>query len=682
MDPLKPGIYRVIVTVSAGNSSISGSEEIFIAPSSTSVLKLISNISQIERELSRAYPLIRNDTLLEKIKEERRNIYEKMGDLIKLLIMRRDPREAVLLFYNISDSIDQLSGLISSIGGYEVFIWSALSPLDSSLKFPAEAQYLWVKLIPAFLMILILLIILFPLYTTDYGELSLYLADGSKDEVLEELGRRSSNVFETTEKEILSFEEGRSYMMLILASFLATVGLITNNLAVIIGSMLLSTLMSVVVAASMNLAVKDPGRSLFYRGIRNSLLGIMLIVLSSMLVALAGSFFVPLQPTPELIARSSPNLMDLIIAICAGAAGSLSVIYRSELGPLVGSAIAIALVPPAAAVGISLAMMSPSLLLGTISLLTVNILALIVTGYLSAKLYVLMPLFRSLPGWKENPILGIIHFSRAWVRAVMGIAGGRSLGDSLISVLRRICSIAVLPFTALILAVLMTTDFPALVSAAHSTLLNLISRAMPPLPRWIGTWAPLLLSLALTALFTALLISGIKGFREHRSYGSLAKALTSSFFLWLSLGYILGIHILSSIAAIFTISLAFLLLISIYKPLWRRKTVLSARLLIVLTLTVLLVNSASAFSELSARQKLYSSMELSRELISSYIGVLPEDVTVSLEGNSIKAVVKVDLMKLEGLKGISGLEKFIEDSLREAIGSDVRVSVELVAKPL
>jgi len=57
-------------------------------------------------------------------------------------------------------------------------------------------------------------------------------------------------------------------------------------------------------------------------------------------------------------------------------------------------------------------------------------------------------------------------------------------------------------------------------------------------------------------------------------------------------------------------------------------------------------------------------------------------VTVSLEGNSIKAVVKVDLVKLEDLKGISGLEKFIEDSLKEATGSDVRVSVELAEKPL
>ncbi|RDD53174.1 MAG: hypothetical protein BA066_05800 [Candidatus Korarchaeota archaeon NZ13-K] len=152
-----------------------------------------------------------------------------MEDPIRLLIMRRDPRETMPLFYKISDSIDKLSGMISSIGGYEVFIWSALSLLNSSLKFPAEVQ-LWVKLIPAFPMIL------FPLCTTDYGELSLYLAD----------------------------ESGRSYMMLILASFLASVGLITNNLAVKIESMLLSSLMSVVVAVSMGLAVQDLERSLFH----------------------------------------------------------------------------------------------------------------------------------------------------------------------------------------------------------------------------------------------------------------------------------------------------------------------------------------------------------------------------------------------------------------------------------
>ncbi|RDD53562.1 MAG: DUF389 domain-containing protein [Candidatus Korarchaeota archaeon NZ13-K] len=459
-----------------------------------------------------------------------------------------------------------------------------------------------------------------------------------------------------------------------------------NNSTAIIGSMLLSSLMSVIIACSMNLAIhtsrdREPLK-LFHRGIRNTIIGIALVVLSSSAIALIGSFFIPLRPTPELIARS-PNLTDLMIAVCAGAVDSLSVFYREEIGSLVGSAIAIALVPPAAAVGISAVMMDPSLLSGTIFLLAANVIALILTGYLSARVYVIMPVFRRLLKGKGNPARSIYELSKAWFRAVTGVAGDGSLRDSLPSLARRVRSVLLLPLISSFLAFLMTTELGKLPSEVHSKLIEMISGISLLSPVKIPRWAPLLLSLAVAALFGASLFYGVRGFEGQegqRGKGRLTEIILSSFLLWLSLGYILGIHVLSSVAMIFTLSLAFLLFISLYKPLRSWKTVMM--LLIVLTLTALLMNSASIFGELS-RQGLYSSgfVGLSREIISSHFGVLPEDVAVSLEGDRIRAVVRVDLVKLEELRGISGMEDLIESYLSEMTGRKVSVTVELALKP-
>ena len=698
LDPLRePGVYKLSVTLSADNLTISRSEELYIAPSFRSLLQLILKISELDRELTRVEPLIRNATSLELMRETRKGIYENLGNLVKLLVQKSDSKEASLLFGGISNSTDRLAEEVSSMRGYEAFIWSALSQLDSSLKFPAEAKYFWVRLLPALLLLIVLLMVLFPLYTTDYSELVSYLVseDGSIDAreelLLGEVRRRAEEIMETTKEEIESSKNLRNYFTMILASFLASVGLMANNVTAIIGSMFLSSLMGVIVASSMNIAIyrsedTEP-LNLFYIGIKGALLGISVVILSSAAIALIGSSFIPLQATQELMARSSPNLSDLMIALCAGTAGALSLIHRGEIGALVGSAIAIALVPPAATVGISLAMMDPYLLSGAIFLLTVNVLALIASGYLSAKVYVIAPILRCITGVEDrNIVSGMISLLSAWAKLVIGLAGGGSLRDSLIGMLRRVSSIALLPLIALLLAILTTTEFASLLSSVHSSILSLIS-SFPnflALQLSLPRWAPLLLSSTLALLLTTMLMRKLSDFRKGRSYRSLVEIALLSILVWLDLGYVIGIHLLSSIAAIFSISLVLALLVSMYRPLWEKKTLFAVRLFIVLTLTVLLVNSASIFSETSVRQRIYSSgfIELSKTIISSYAGVLPEDVTVGFEGSdTVRAVVRIDPMRLEGLKEVKGIEKLIGDSLREASGSDVRVGVEFIVKP-
>ncbi|PLJ77374.1 DUF389 domain-containing protein [Infirmifilum sp. SLHALR2] len=689
---LQPGVYTAAVTVSAASASAASSTEVYVAPSRASLLRLVSRLSEVEGELSRVRPVVRNSTLLGEIDSERSRIYTGLSRLAALVAARENLKEAALLYGDLYRSIERVYGLASSAGGYELFVWSALVPLDSSLKFPADATYLWAKLAAAFLLLVLLLVALYPLYAADYRELVSLVSDRKPDgEVLDAVSAHASEILEAAGGEITSFEKPGGYLRLILATFLASIGLMTNNVTAIIGSMLLSSLMGVAVAGAASLATRTPGNSealrYFYRGLRDTAVGIVVIVLSSLAISLAASLFVPLQPTPELEARGSPNLADAAVAMCAGAVASLSMIYRREVGPLVGAAIAIALVPPAAAVGVSLAMLNPRLFTGAASLLTINVLALMITGYLVAKIYILAPVFRHVwerHGGGRNPLLGSLALVEAWADAVLGVARGASLGDALAKIGRRIYSTALLPLASLGLAALATSTISNLLSSAHASVIAAVADSLTALlPTAMPRWAALLASTALAIAASAVVASQVREYRRRGSPGSLAWVAVSSFLLWLSLGYILGIHLLSSIAALFTVALATAIGVALYKPIRGREATLLAKLLVVLTLTLVLVNSASAFTQLEARRRLAGGFTLlAREVVASHLGVLPEDVELSVEGaNAVRAVVRLDVNRLEELSRVSGLEAMIEEAIRALTGVDVHVSIDLTIKP-
>ncbi len=141
-----------------------------------------------------------------------------------------------------------------------------------------------------------------------------------------------------------------SYLLdLVFAAGIATLGLVLNSPAVVIGAMLISPLMGPIMAAGLSFAASD-----IYLGVKAflNLLGSMIaaISLSALLV-----WLLPFQsPTSEILARTQPNLLDLGVAIVSGLAGSV-IMARSlnggGLGALPGVAIAVALMPPLCTVG-------------------------------------------------------------------------------------------------------------------------------------------------------------------------------------------------------------------------------------------------------------------------------------------------------------------------------------------
>lgn len=142
----------------------------------------------------------------------------------------------------------------------------------------------------------------------------------------------------------------RGYVMQIaLASAIATLGLLMDSSPVIIGAMLISPLLGPIMGFGFALAIFD-GRLL-----RRSLQTLGTGAVIGVVVAVAIVAVSPItDPTPSLLARIRPSLLDLFVAIFGGLAGAYALLKRNAIG-IVGVAIATALVPPLATVGWGLA---------------------------------------------------------------------------------------------------------------------------------------------------------------------------------------------------------------------------------------------------------------------------------------------------------------------------------------
>ena len=143
----------------------------------------------------------------------------------------------------------------------------------------------------------------------------------------------------------------RFYFMLGLAAAIATLGLIANSSATIIGAMIIAPLMNPIVSLSYGL-IKFK-QQLLTKSALTILTGIFWVILVAFLITqLIGTRITG----SEILARANPNLLDLGVAIASGTAGAFALTRRSVSNALPGVAIAVALVPPLCVVGIGLAL--------------------------------------------------------------------------------------------------------------------------------------------------------------------------------------------------------------------------------------------------------------------------------------------------------------------------------------
>ena len=138
------------------------------------------------------------------------------------------------------------------------------------------------------------------------------------------------------------------YVLISLSAIIAGLGLITNSGAVVIGAMLVAPLMSPMVGAGLAMVLGD------VRFLRLALGAVLRgALLAVALGALVGIFQIGNDLTPELMARTQPSLLDLLIALFSGMAAAYALSKSNAAAALPGVAIAAALVPPLATAGIT-----------------------------------------------------------------------------------------------------------------------------------------------------------------------------------------------------------------------------------------------------------------------------------------------------------------------------------------
>lgn len=165
------------------------------------------------------------------------------------------------------------------------------------------------------------------------------------------------------------------YFLLGISAIIATVGLLANSVAIIIGAMIIAPLIGPIMGIAYSTTVAN--RRLLRRACLTLLIGIIFtIAVSALTVFLIGLKNI----TPEILARTSPTLLDLVIALAAGAAGTFARTRRGIADALPGVAIAVALVPPLSVVGISLAWQETSLATGALLLFLTNLTGIIFSG--------------------------------------------------------------------------------------------------------------------------------------------------------------------------------------------------------------------------------------------------------------------------------------------------------------
>jgi uncharacterized hydrophobic protein (TIGR00271 family) len=179
------------------------------------------------------------------------------------------------------------------------------------------------------------------------------------------------------------------FVMIALAAAIATFGLLQNSPAVIIGAMLVAPLMAAIFGLSLGVVRGD--LRLLRRAGSATLRGMLLAVAVGALLG----FLVPAAtPGSEILNRTAPTLLDLGVALASGAAGAYALSRKGVSTALPGVAIAAALVPPLATIGIGLALGQGRIAGGASLLFLTNLVAITAAG----GLVFLWLGFRPIPG--------------------------------------------------------------------------------------------------------------------------------------------------------------------------------------------------------------------------------------------------------------------------------------------
>ncbi len=167
----------------------------------------------------------------------------------------------------------------------------------------------------------------------------------------------------------------RFTVMITLSVIVAVMGLSADSAAVVIGAMLLAPLMQPVLGAAACIAM-----ALFRKSLRSLAVVVLATLWAILLSYVLAALFVNGELPNEVTSRTAPDIRDLVVALAAGTAGAYATVRKDASASLPGVAVAVALVPPLGAVGISLEAGNATFAWGAMLLYTTNLFAIVLAG--------------------------------------------------------------------------------------------------------------------------------------------------------------------------------------------------------------------------------------------------------------------------------------------------------------
>lgn len=202
-------------------------------------------------------------------------------------------------------------------------------------------------------------------------------------------------------KSNISFK-GANLWILACAILIASVGLNVNSTAVIIGAMLISPLMGPIVGAGFALGVYD------FTLLKKSLRNLFTATVVSLTVSTVYFYISPFKDVQsELLARTAPNIYDILIAFFGGLVGVIAVTRTEKGNPIPGVAIATALMPPLCTAGYGIATAHWSYFFGAFYLYCINCVFIGIATFLIIK-YLKYPAKRQVNDKQQKQVQVII----------------------------------------------------------------------------------------------------------------------------------------------------------------------------------------------------------------------------------------------------------------------------------
>lgn len=165
------------------------------------------------------------------------------------------------------------------------------------------------------------------------------------------------------------------FIMLTLSSIVVVIGLLLNDVLLIIGGVFIGPILSSIFSFALGLIARN--RDATTRSLLLIIQAILMVILISFVI---GFIVKPVAANSEMLTRSYFDPLYFIVSLTAGAASAFALSYRNLSKNLPGIAVSVSLIPPLGVIGLSIAMLDMSLLIGAIGHFTYNFLAVVLAG--------------------------------------------------------------------------------------------------------------------------------------------------------------------------------------------------------------------------------------------------------------------------------------------------------------